>query len=175
MESTQLMIYGLLLLPVVTALFAGYGKLKVGPFFGVVVAMGAVATLLSYLLLDLQAALFQLGALVAGVAVFMLLLGLLGDKYAYRSANIALASVALFPLGVVLASSHTAALLVAGALLLLNFLFCLTLNSMRKNLVARRKNEERPKPRFLLPLPAVLSAVTVGLMVSSKLSEVGVI
>jgi len=171
MATADLLIYGLLLIPFVGVLIAGYGRMKVGPFFGIIVALGAGSLFLSYLLFDLATALFQLGALALGAAIFLLALGLLGDRFSYRSPMLLLASVALFPLGLLLSTGYLAPLIVHGSLLVANIGFALLLGYLRRNTLRTRKGQDKPKDRYLLTLPAVVSTVVVGLMVLNSFSQ----
>lgn len=171
MVTDDLLVYGLLLIPFLGTLLAGYAKLRVGPFFGITVAAGAASVLFSYLLLDLSAALIQLGALGLGSLLFLLTIGIFGEKFTYRSPMLLLASVGLFPLGLILGADYIAVLIVFGILLVANILFALLLVSLRKNAFKQKKEEDRPKQRFLLTIPAVVSTVVVGLMVLAKFSD----
>lgn len=171
MATADLLVYGLLLIPFVGTLIAGYTKLKVGPFFGIVMAGGAISTLLSYLLYDLVAALIQLGALALGAFLFLAAVGIFGERFSYRSPMLLLAAVALFPLGLVLRSGYIAPLIGYCIVLVASFLFALLLAQLRKNSFARKKDTERPKGRYMLTIPTVVATVVAGLMVLAKFSE----
>lgn len=171
MATQDLLVYGLLLIPFLGTLFAGYGRLRVGPFFGVIVATSAASILLSYLLLDLTAALIQLGALAIGSLLFFLAIGIFGEKFSYRSPQLILATVALFPLGLVLGTGFIDPLLVYGILLGANLLFAMLIAYLRRNTFATNKGKERPKTRYFLTIPAVVSTVVVGLMMLAKFGD----
>lgn len=171
MATADLLIYGLLLIPFIGTLIAGYAKLKVGPFFGITVALGAVATLLSYLLLDLSAALWQLGALALGSLLFLLSIGIFGERFSYRAPMLLLSAVALFPLGLVLVTGFTDALVIYSILLGANFLFALLLTYLRRNNIQDRKGRPKAKDRYFLTIPTVVSTVVVGLMVLAKFGD----
>lgn len=171
MATADLLVYGLILIPFLGTLIAGYAKLRVGPFFGLTVAAGAISVLLSYLLLDLTAALIQLGALALGSLLFLGAIGFLGERFSYRSPMLLLGSVALFPLGLVLGSGYTAPLFLFSILLGLNLIFALLLAQLRKNTLTNRKGQPRAKDRYLLTIPAIVSTVVVGLMLLNSLIQ----
>lgn len=165
MTTADLMLYGLLVIPFLGTLAAGYAKLRIGPFLGLTAALGAVSVFLSYILLDFVSAMIQLGALALGVLLFFVAIGLLGDRVTYRSPMLLLASVALFPLGLVLASGATLALLLYGILLVASILFALLLAYIRRNSLTGRKGREKPKNRFMLTIPTIVATVVAGLTV----------
>lgn len=170
MATADLYLYGLLLIPLIGTLVAGYAKLRVGPFFGITVALGAISVLLSYYLLDLAAALMQLGALGAGALLFLLGIGIFGERFSYRSPMLLLSSVGLFPVGLILGSGYIDPLVVHGVLLGCNLLFALLLVYLRRNMVVQ-KGKNRSKQRYLLAIPAALSTVVAGLMLLAKFAE----
>lgn len=168
MTTAELLVYGLLLIPFAGTLIAGYAKLRVGPFLGITVALGALSALLSYLLLYFQAALLQFAALGVGVLLFFVAIGIFGERFSYRSPMLLLGSVALFPIGLVFSAGDTWILMVYGGVLLLNFLFALLLAYLRRNSLTGRKGREKPKDRFLLTIPTILGTVVVGLLILAR-------
>ena len=171
MATADLLVYGLILIPLVGTILAGYGKFKVGPFFGLIVATGAVSVLLSYLLLDLFAALIQLGALALGAVIFLALIGIFGEKFSYRSPMLLLAAVALFPLGLVLGTGYTAPLFAFGIILGLNMIFALLLSRLRRNSLTGRKGKPKAQDRYLLTSPTVVAVLVAGLMVLNSFTQ----
>lgn len=171
MATADLLVYGLLLIPFIGTLLAGYAKLRVGPFFGITVALGAAATLLSYLLLDLTAALWQLAALGIGALLFLAAVGIFGERFSYRAPMLLLSAIALFPLGLILGTGFADPLLVYGILLGANLLFAILLTYLRRNNIQDRKGRPKAKDRYLLTIPTVVSTVVVGLMVLAKFGE----
>lgn len=171
MATADLLVYGLLLIPFIGTLIAGYAKLKVGPFFGITVALGATATLLSYLLLDLTAALWQLAALGIGALLFLASIGIFGERFSYRAPMLLLSAVGLFPLGLILGAGYLDPLVAYGILLGANLLFALLLTYLRRNNIQDRKGRPKAKDRYLLTIPTVVSTVVVGLMVLAKFGE----
>jgi len=171
MATADLLVYGLILIPFIGTLIAGYARLKVGPFFGITVAAGAVSVLLSYMLLDLTAALIQLGMLALGAVIFLALIGLLGERYSYRSPMLILASVGLFPLGLILGSGYLNPLFLFGILLGLNMIFAILLGRLRKNSLTTKSGKPRAKDRYLLTVPAIVSTVVAGLMVLNSFTQ----
>lgn len=169
--NAELLVYGLILIPFIGTAIAGYAKLRVGPFFGITLALGAASIFLSYLLLDLQAALLQLAALAVGALLFLALVGVFGDRFSYRSPQLVLASVGLFPLGFLLGVGYVAPLATFGVLFGLNFLFATLIAYLRRNNVADRKGRPRAKSRYILTVPAILTALVVGLMVLIELGN----
>lgn len=171
MDSSEIYAYGILLIPFIGAIIAGYARLRVGPFFGITVAAGAVSVLLSYLVMDLGAALIQLGALALGSVLFLLSIGLFGERFSYRSPMLLLASVGLFPLGLVISSGYTAPLIAFGVVMGLNLIFALLLMRFRKNTTVDRKGRPKAKDRYLLTVPTILAALMASLMLLNSLSQ----
>jgi len=169
MNAADLMLYGLLVIPFLGTLAAGYAKLRVGPFLGLTAALGAVSVFLSYIFLNFSAAMIQFGALALGIFLFFLTIGLLGERVSYRSPMLLLASVALFPLGLILAGGTTLALLLYGILIVANILFALLLTYIRRNSLTGRKGREKPKNRFMLTIPTIVATVVAGLTVLAQL------
>lgn len=171
MDTADLSLYGLILIPFIGTLVAGYARLKVGPFFGLVVAGGAVSVLLSYLLIDFSAALIQLGSLALGAILFLLAIGLFGERFTYRSPMTLLAAVGLFPLGLVLVSGYLTPLFLYAILLGLNVIFAILLGRMRRNSLKSRKGTPTAKGRYFLTIPAIMSTVVVSLMILNSFSQ----
>lgn len=169
--NAELLIYGLILIPFIGTIVAGYARLRVGPFFGITLALGAISIFLSYLLLDLQAALLQLAALGIGTILFLALVGIFGERFSYRSPQLVLASVGLFPLGFLLGVNYLAPLATFGILFGLNLLFATLLAYLRRNNIADRKGRPRAKSRYILTVPAILTSLVVGLMVLIELGN----
>jgi len=170
MTTAEILVYGLLLIPFAGTLIAGYAKLRVGPFLGITVALGAASAFMSYILLDFQAALLQFAAVGVGALLFFTAIGILGERFTYRSPMLLLAAVALFPLGLVLSVGEPIALIVYGIILVLNFLFAIFLAYLRRNSLTGRKGKEKPKDRFLLTIPTIVATVVVGLLILARLN-----
>jgi len=169
MTAADLMLYGLLVIPFLGTLAAGYAKLRVGPFLGLTSALGAVSVFLSYILLDFSSAMVQFGVLALGAFLFFLTIGLLGERVSYRSPMLLLAAVSLFPLGLVLASGTLLALLFYGILIVASILFALLLTYIRRNSLTGRKGREKPKNRFMLTIPTIVATVVAGLTVLAQI------
>jgi len=171
MTTPNLMLYGLLLIPFLGTLLAGYARFRVGPFFGLIMAAGATSVLLSYLLLDFRAAAIQFGALGLGALLFLLGIGLFGERFSYRSPMLLLSAISLFPLGLIIELNNMTALITYGSLLALNFLFALLLAYIRRNALTGRKGREKPKDRYFLTIPTIVSTVVAGLMVLAQIGS----
>ncbi len=164
MDISDFYAYGLLLIPFLGVILAGYGKLRVGPFFGITVAAGAISVLLTYLLFDLGSALIQLGALAVGSLLFLLSIGVFGEKFSYRSPMLLLAALALLPVGLMVSSNYYGPLIAFGVLMGLNLIFALLLVWIRRNATVDRKGRPKAKNRYLLTVPTILIVLTVDLM-----------
>jgi len=165
-------ILALFAIPLVALAFAGYGKLKVKAFLGVSLFLGALSLLLSYLTVDLTAALWQLGALAVGSLLFVVSIGFFGERFSYRSPMALLAAVGLFPWGVLIFPEGYTALIVYGSLLAVNILFAFLLSNARKNSIQRRSTKaeaSKPADRFIMVVPAMLTVVAMALTFFAQL------
>lgn len=151
--------------PVVLSFIAAFKNVKPGPFLGLSVFSGALSAVLTYLLLDFQAAIVQAVALAIGVTIFFVLIGLLGEIFTYRSHMVLLTVTALFPWGFILHWGETLSFVVWAYLgmLALNFIIALLIANVNRGKKAMYdKNGVLIKPKFILYFPVLLSFLFAG-------------